>query len=204
MMAADRLLLILTALTFADGAPACAQDLRQGFWMNVGLGYGSAHFSCDTCSGRRQLDGWTVSVDLGGTPNQHVRLGAGVHGWLNGLKAGQQLPGMVTGTIMLAYYPRERAGFFVDIGGERSGYVLGKGTGDPIEPYSNDTTYYSGGGWGLTLGTGWEIRRGRTALRPHVAYHYAAIDRLHFSNGVTAVTGWKQSLLSVELGFLIP
>ncbi len=199
-----RLVLILSALVFAEVAPACAQSLRHGVWMNVGLGYGSARFSCDTCTGSRRLNGWTVSVDLGGTPNQHVRIGAGVHGWLNGLKAGQQLPGIVTGTIMLAYYPRKRAGFFVDVGGERSGYGLGKGTGDPIEPYSNDTTYYSGGGWGFTLGTGWEIRRGRGALRPHVAYHYGAINRLHFPNGATAVTGWKQSLLSIELGFQIP
>src|SRR6266704_1915554 len=180
-----RLVLILSALVFAEVAPACAQSLRHGVWMNVGLGYGSARFSCDTCTGSRRLNGWTVSVDLGGTPNQHVRIGAGVHGWLNGLKAGQQLPGIVTGTIMLAYYPRKR-------------------TGDPIEPYSNDTTYYSGGGWGFTLGTGWEIRRGRGALRPHVAYHYGAINRLHFPNGATAVTGWKQSLLSIELGFQIP
>src|SRR5262245_5676636 len=199
-----RLVLILSALLFADVAPARAQASRHGFWINTGLGYGSARFSCDTCTGSQRLDGWTVAVDLGGTPSQHVRLGAEVRGWWNGLKAGEELPGIVTVTTVLAYYPRKRADLFVELGGGLSGYVLGKGTGDPIEPYSNDTTYYSGGGWGLTLGAGWEIRRGRTALRPHIAYHYGSVDRLHSPDGATAVTGWKQSLLSVELGFMIP
>ncbi len=204
MITVDRLLLILGALVCAEVGPICAQGLRHGLWINVGLGYGSARFSCDTCTGSQRLGGWTVSVDLGGTPSQHVRLGAGVHGWWNGLKAGQELPGIVTVTTVLAYYPRKRADLFVELGGGLSGYVLGKGTGDPIEPYSNDTTYYSGTGWGLTLGAGWEVRKRRGAFRPHLAYHYGSVHRLHFPNGATAVTGWKQSLLSVELGFLIP
>jgi hypothetical protein len=204
MITVDRLLLILSALVIPGVTPACAQASRHGFWMNLGLGYGSARFSCDTCIGSQRLGGWTLSTELGGTLNPHVRLGAEGRVWLNGLKAGKKLPGVVTGTIVLDFYPRQRSGLFLEMGGGLSAYALGKGTGDPIEPYSRDTSYYSGTGWGLTLGVGWEVHKGRGAFRPHIAYHYGAVRRLHSPNGAIVVTGWKQSLLSVELGFLIP
>jgi len=58
--------------------------------------------------------------------------------------------------------------------------VSQKNGGDPIEPCSSDTTYYSGTGWGFTPAAGWEAPLGRRAtLRPRLAYHHRALRRLH-------------------------
>ena len=36
--------------------------------MDLGLGYGSASFSCDSCTHSQQLGGWTLSGGAGGIP----------------------------------------------------------------------------------------------------------------------------------------
>ncbi len=202
MVTIDRLLLILGALVLAEVAPTYAQAPRHGFWIDLGLGYGSASFSCDTCTGSRRLGGWTGSGGLGGTFSPHVRLGADLRLWWNGLKAGGRLPGIDNGTLSLSYYPRTRGGPFVKGGAGFSHYEVCKGTGDPIEPCSRDPSYYSGTGWGVTLGAGWEIPIPRGALRPLLEYHHGAASRLHSPNGATVATGWRQRLLSVEIRVL--
>jgi hypothetical protein len=201
--AIDRLWLVISVLVFADLAPTYAQADRHGNWSDLGLGYGSASLSCDTCSGSQRLGGWTASFDIGGTLSPNFRLGADVRVWSNGLKAGGRLPGILTGTLLLTYYPRTRGGPFVEGGGGLSYYDLCKGTGDPIEPCSRDTTYSSGTGWGFTAGAGWEIPTGRSAFRPLLAFHHGAVRRLHSPDGATVATGWKQSLLTVELRWLV-
>jgi hypothetical protein len=203
MLRIDRPLLILAVLVFAEVIRSYAQVPRQGFWTDLGLGYGSASFSCDTCHGSQRLGGWTFSGGLGGTLTPHVRLGADLRVWLNGLKAGGRLPGIFTGTLLLSYYPHTYGGPFVEGGAGLSNYELCKGRGDPIEPCSTDTTYSSGTGWGLTAGAGWEIPTGRSAFRPLLAYHHGAVRTLHSPDGATVATGWKQNLVTVELRWLV-
>src|SRR5690349_5127243 len=83
-----RSLAIVTLLPLAGTTLLHAQGGRDGPWMGFGLGYGSASFSCDTCTGSQRLGGWMTSVELGGTLSPHVRLGAEWRSWWNGLKAG--------------------------------------------------------------------------------------------------------------------
>ena len=188
-----RSLIILSVVWYAGvaPAPARAQDAepRHGAWLGVGLGYGAARFSCDTCGSGRRLSGWTFSGGLGGTPNPHVQIGVQGDFWLNGLRQGR-LPTISTGTVLLAYYPRMRRGPFLEAGFGFSNYSLEHGTGDPLEPVSDDPSYFSGTGWGYTLGVGWESLR--------IVYHYGKVGALRDPGGATVATGWKQKMLLVE------
>ena len=188
-----RSLFILSVVSYVGVVlpPARAQDAepRHGAWLGVGLGYGAARFSCDTCGGGRRLSGWTFSGGLGGTPNPHVQIGVQGDFWLNGLRQGR-LPTITTTTVLLAYYPRVRRGPFLEAGFGFSNYALEHGTGDPLEPVSDDPSYFSGTGWGYTLGVGWESLR--------IVYHYGKVGALRDPRGATAATGWRQNMLLVE------
>src|SRR6266566_4015209 len=69
-----RALLGVGVLLFAWVVPTHAQDeeVRHGFWWGMGLGYGLASFSCDSCS-HAPFSGWTLFGNLGLTPSPHVR-----------------------------------------------------------------------------------------------------------------------------------
>jgi hypothetical protein len=202
VQAIDRLLLTVAVLILISIAPTYAQAPRHGAWAELGLGYGSARFSCDTCTGNQRLGGWTIPFGAGGTLSPHVRLGADVRVWVNGLKTGRRLPGIDVATLLLSYYPRARGGPFALGGGGLSHYEVCKGTGNPIDPCSRDPSYYSGWGWGVTLGAGWEIPNGRSAFRPVIAFHRGVIHTLHSASGAS-VTGWNQNLLTIELRVLV-
>ena len=196
---------IIALLTLTSTTLVHAQAPRHGAWGELGLGYGSASFSCDTCSRSQRLGGETVSFYAGGTLSSHLRLGAGFLGWMNGLKAGARLPNIDAVTLSLAYYRhRTPGGLFVMVAGGLSHYELCKGTGNLIDPCSHDTLYASGSGWGLTLGTGWEMPIGRrTAVRPLVSYQHGAVRRLHSPDGAVVATGWNQNLLTLEVRVLV-
>jgi hypothetical protein len=191
-MTARLLIMIISVLLYTCDELARAQgdDTRHGAWLGVGLGYGSAGFSCDTCGRSRELGGWTFNLGLGGTPNPHVQLGVQGDFWTNGLRRGK-LPTINTGTVLLAYYPSVTGSTFVEAGVGLSNYALERGTGDPLEPVSHDPAYFSGTGRGYTLGFGWEGIR--------VVYHYGNVGALRDPSGAMIATGWKQKMLLVEI-----
>ena len=187
---------IVSLLWLVAAGLVSAQDRRQGAWIDGALGYGSASFSCDTCTTSHRLDGWTFSFGAGGTLSPHFRLGGDLRLWMNGLKGrGAPLPGIGVVALSLSYFPRRIGGPFVVGGAGLSLYEVCKGRGDPIEPCANDTTYYGGGGWGETLGAGWDMG----ALRPFLAYHHGAVRQLRSPDHATVATGWNQNLLTIEL-----
>ncbi len=195
--------LVVTLMLLANVTPVLAQQARHRFWLGGGLGYGAASVSCDTCRGAQRLGGWTAAFEAGATLSPHVRVGAEWREWFNGLKPGGRLPSIQTGTLLVLYYPRGRGGPLFDGGAGLSFYVLGHGTGDPIEPLSRDTIYYSGTGLGFTLGTSWDIPiAGRSSLRPRLAYHHASIGDLRAPDHTLVATRWKHDLVSLEFRFL--
>ena len=209
MTTTPRSLLVVSLLLHASVIRADAQETRAGHvWGGLGLGYGSASFSCNSCDYRRatgtndtQLDGWSLSLGIGWTSNRHVRLGIEYRGWLNGLKAGDSLPGLDIGTLFLSYSPRIRQGLFVEGGGAMTHYTLGMGTGDPIEPHQRTDDFAAGYGWGYGFGVGWQDRSGFT---PRVTYLHGKEQRLHAPDGGTVATGWRQNMLFVEIGYRTP
>src|SRR2546427_7370073 len=73
------LLLCLIGGLSVGASPALAQhsQTRQGFWFNVGLGYGS--LGCQGCSGR--TGGLSGGLSLGGKPDPKLLLGVGTNRW---------------------------------------------------------------------------------------------------------------------------
>jgi hypothetical protein len=120
---------------------------------------------------------------------------------LNGLKKGKELGVITTGTAVVSYYPRVNGGPFLEGGVGLSDYLLGKGTGDPIEPISRDTTYASGAAWGYTLGLGWTVPGKTVSFTPRVDYALGRTRTLHSPDGATVATGWTPNVLLVEAGF---
>ena len=187
-------ILLLSLLWFATGVRANAQDdtTRHTLWGGLGLGYGLASFSCDSCE-HAALSGWSFFLNGGITPSAHLRAGVEGDFWLNGLRKGP-LPTIDTWTVFLACYPRIHSRLYIQGGVGLSHYGLEHGTGDPLEPGSHDPAYAAAMGWGYTLGVGWEDRVRLTYARGNVG-------TLH--GGGPGSASWRQNLFLLELGGVV-
>jgi hypothetical protein len=163
-------------------APGSAGDLqaqqheheREGFWISVGLGYGS--LGIEGFSGRE--DGLSGNLALGSTIGDRFLLGAGTTGWtkeVDGIR-------VTFGTLALTtrFYPQADSGFF-----------LKGGLGGGQLSLSQGTTSVSESGGGAILGVGYDVRVGPSwSLSPYAnAIGYSIdgdrADVFQFGLGVT-------------------
>jgi hypothetical protein len=191
------LLFVVAPLSLFVVAPLSAQAAydreHQGFWMHLDLGYGTANVSCDSCASGPREDGLTYGIELGGTLNPSLRLGASFEEWSH--QTGDASEDMETVGAVMYYYPSP------------SGLFLKGGLG--VSSYNssyNPSTYVpvSGMGWGLTGGVGYEFPIARSAtLIPFVEYVYGNVGEIDDAYGNVNATGWKQNFVSVglSLGF---
>lgn len=117
---------------------------RQGFWFNVGLGYGS--LGCDNCNGRE--GGLSGGLSLGGTLSQKFLLGVGTTGWTRS-EGGTTL---TVGTLDLRFrfYPSATGGFFLT-GGLGVGSIHAE-----VNGFGSDTET----GGAAVVGLGYDARVG--------------------------------------------
>ena len=125
-------------------ASAQHKQTRQGFWFNVGLGYGS--LGCQDCSGREgALSG---GLAIGGTLSPKVVIGVGTNGWTKSEGGATLTAGTLT--ALIRFYPSASGGFFL-LGGLGAGTVKvgisGFGSGSET-------------GVGALLGLGYDFRVG--------------------------------------------
>ena len=191
MTAPGRALVALTVLALSSAVAAAAQDdaARRGLWFGLGLGYGLASLSCDSCT-HAPLSGWSLLLSVGVTPSPHLRAGVEGDFWANGVRKGE-LPTIEMWTVLLAYYPRVRGGPYIQAGVGLSHYGLEHGTGDLLEPVSHEPAYAAAMGWGYTLGAGWDGR-------VRVTYAHGNVGTLY--GGGPGSAGWTQDVFLVELG----
>jgi len=199
-----RLCVVVGALLTIVHRPADAQDnnnTRRGVWLGLAMGYGSARFSCDTCLNTPGLGGWTITGGLGLTPSNHVRVGIEWRQWVNGLKESQWLQKIESATLLLSYYPRIHGGPVIEAGGGLASYLSGTGTGNPLRPISRATApSFSGTGWGVSYGAGWEVVWGRHSVTPRVIYARGQEGTIHAGgNGGVAATGWHHHAILIDL-----
>lgn len=181
--------LTLTGLLLSLGAAsALAQhpQTREGFWINFGFGYGSAHESCDGCQDTT-VAGVTGFVRLGGTLRDNLLLGGEIDAWTHDYSPGNETLGSMTAALY--YYPRPAGGLFLKGGLGFSNYDFA---------YSGNSV--TGIGGGIVLGAGYDIRVGRnTSLTPTADFWMGSVGDLK-SSGTLVNTGWKQRVISLGLG----
>lgn len=156
----------------AAQAPSNVHEHR-GFWIGFGVG-GGTNLS-EGLDGKR-VGGGAGYLRLGGTVSQRVLLG------FDGVFWGRDESGNTiargNGSFALLYYPSARGGGFLKGG-------LGWASITRSSTSGNTTTETTKGGFGLTLGTGWDVRLGRNLyLTPNVDFLFQA-----FSSEVDPVLG---------------
>ncbi len=149
------------ALLFVALGSASAQDTprglsvvreggRAGFWGGFGIGAGGEAFDLRDGAGySEELYRPTVSLRLGGTVNQSLRVGGEVLAWID--EHDRTVESLTSLLFVGQLYPMATTGLYL-----KGGLGLGR----------NAVDFDEGGGVGDTgfaglLGAGWEIRMGR-------------------------------------------
>lgn len=159
---------------------------RRGFWLGVGVGAGGESYDFQPGTGYSNvLYRPTISVRLGGTVNQHLRLGGEVLSWIN--ENGPAVESLSSALFVAQFYPIASTGFYlkggVGIGRNTVGFDNGFDTGDT--------------GFAGLVGAGYELRLGRRIyLNPvvdFVGHRYS--DRFGGS--------YRERLVNFGLGILL-
>ena len=127
-------------LPASNAGSALKPQIREGFWFNVGMGYGTA--GCEECFGRDS--GLSGGLSLGATLGDHVLLGVGTTGFAREIDGDLFTIGTLDARVRV--YPARRQGFFINGG-------IGVGSAS----YAGDSEF----GLGIMLGVGWDLRVGR-------------------------------------------
>lgn len=167
---------LVTALVVLAGTVAVAQDAprglalvpeggRHGFWGAIGVGAGGESFDVrDGLGYSDQLYRPTVSIRLGGTVTQNVRLGGEVLSWIN--ENGDATESLTSFLFIGQLYPLASSGLYL-----KGGAGLGRNAVDFNDGFGVGDTGFAG-----LLGAGWELRVGRRwYLNPAVdlvEHHY--------------------------------
>lgn len=138
------------------------RGLRHGFWLSGGMGYGQESYRFGNEAFSEELGKPVFSLRLGGTPDEHLRLGGELSSWVNpytddeGFDITETLNAV---SLVGQFYPIRTAGLFLK-GGVGIGATAASVAG------GNTTTET---GFMVQYGAGYDIRLGRSlALTPTV------------------------------------
>jgi hypothetical protein len=157
------LILILACLALRSAAAQHPQ-VRQGFWISGGLGYGSLDVSCDGCESERE-SGLTALLAMGGSTRPGLLLGAQLEGWTKEVDGVDLTFGHLSAVAY--WYPRPAIGFFL-----KGGAGVGNLTADagPLGDQSES-------GLALHAALGYDIRVGRNlSLTPAAGIFWTDLD----------------------------
>jgi hypothetical protein len=184
--------LAVTALlgTLASAGHSQHPQVRKGFWIGFGLGYGSGRTSSTVIAGSEGTGGGTGFLKMGGTLSQKVLLGGESNVLVRPNVVGTDRAVLQGNTSLAVYfYPAATAGFFMKGGVGFSNYLQ-----------SNLDVFLEGSGWGLLAGVGYDIRVGRNvSLTPVVNYYYGQLGDMTMDGSVID-TGVSQSVIDIGLG----
>jgi hypothetical protein len=151
------MLCLATHVAAQDG-----QSKRQGFWFNIGLGYGTADFNCDNCGATTRESGLSGNLALGGTLSEQFLLGVESDGWYKDESGLKTLFGNLT--LVGYFYPSPSADFF-----------LKGGVGLASYRFTNGGTV-DDNGLGFMAGAGYDIAIGRrSSITPTVTFNLGSM-----------------------------
>jgi hypothetical protein len=180
---------VLSSLFFASAASAAHPQERQGFWIGLGGGYGSAKATCDDCEGDREGAG-AGYLKMGFTLNERLLLGGEFNLWTK--SEDDVTLNLYNATATLTFYPKAESGFFLK-GGVGASFV-------DTEFDDGDITADLGSGLGLLAGVGYDWRLGRNvSVTPAFNYWYGSPGDLVIG-GETLATNWKQNVFDITIG----
>ena len=140
----------LVVLAFGVAAAQAAPGGRSGFWAAAGLGAGGESYDLQDGLGySAQLYRPTFSLRLGGTVNQHVRLGGEMLSWVN--QNGDAIESLTSALFIGQVYPFRESGLYL-----KGGAGFGVNAVDFPDGYHVSDIGFAG-----LLGAGLEMRVGR-------------------------------------------
>jgi len=156
----QRILSILAlAVILPTAAMAQRPQTREGFGISVGIGAGSAIFTCDGCGGSSE-GGPSGYLRLGGYVSPSVLLAAESDGWTSGYAG----IGAIMGVVQ--WYPMVTNGFYL-----KGGIGFSSASFSPLVFFGDPITLYSASGFAASIGAGYDWRVARNfALTPFVNY----------------------------------
>jgi opacity protein-like surface antigen len=145
------------------------RGLRGGFYITGGLGAGGEQFKFeDEAEWSEKLTKPTLTLRLGGTPDQYVRIGAELFGWGAETTEGDETFAAILGVVQ--FYPMKDGGLWLKAGG---GY--GESRIDHFDPDFFDITE-SGFAW--SVGAGYEIQLSSSlAIGPAIELYQASFEQ---------------------------
>ena len=181
-LTAGAVLIVLGVSVVAAQKP----QVRNGFWIGFGFGYGSSNVSCDGCGSANRESGATGFLKMGGTLSEKVLLGGEVNAWTKSTSGVTAELGNVSFAAYL--YPQPKSGFFVKGGvGFATTRLHNSGTADA-------------NGFGFVAGLGYDIRVGTNISITPVGNFYFGSDGDLKESGATLETGWKHNVYEFGLG----
>jgi hypothetical protein len=161
--------MLSAALVAAFVCPVAAHaqnaQTRDGFWFNVGLGWGS--LGCDGCDDR--TGGFSGALGLGGTLSQKLYLGGAYNFWTKTEDDATLTAGTLAAVIR--FYPSSTGGFFLH-GGLGLGILNLHFEDSIIGDFDVDDN-----GFGALVGLGYDIRVARSmSLTPFVNGFGISVD----------------------------
>ena len=190
-------LLLGTLFLSATPSPSTAQETepglveaqpvgRHGFWVGLGLGAGGESYDLGSGSSYSEvLYRPTVSLRLGGTVGQHLRLGGEVLSWIN--ENGPAIESLSSALFIAQYYPSSALGLYL-----KGGIGIGRNAVDFDDGSNAGDTGFAG-----LIGAGYEIRLGkRFYLNP-------VVDLVGHTYDDRYTGGYRERLVHFGLGVLM-
>lgn len=167
------------------GLAVVPEGNRGGFWAGLGLGAGGESFDLRDGTGySTELYRPTVSVRLGGTVSQQLRLGGEILAWIN--EERRSVESLTSFLFIGQLYPVPATGLYV-----KGGLGLGRNAVDFRDGYGVGDTGFAG-----LLGAGWELRVGRRF------YLNPAVDLVQHRYTSRGGERYRERLLNLGLGVL--
>jgi Outer membrane protein beta-barrel domain len=158
---------------------------RSGFWGALGVGAGGESFDLRDGAGyNSELYRPTVSLRLGGTVSQNLRLGGEALAWID--DQGDRTATLSSFLFIVQLYPIASSGLYL-----KGGAGLGRNEVDFNDGFGVGDTGFAG-----LVGAGWEVRVGRKL------YLNPAVDLVEHAYTARGGDRYRERLVNFGIGVL--